>query len=243
MAEAAQPQTRWFSLSTWKDLISVSRDTFLLSLVVLMLVFPIAFNDLLVKAGFEEGSFIGFKWKAHLVNSDLALNEARAVINNLTQQNEKLSKALAEAQVRTNDPIEQDRLAKLEEENKKIKQASEKVVATVQGTIASNAALVEKAQSSTIDKVQWGVVYGGDTSLEAAKYEVGAIAQKYEIPNASIFFRQGSFRSVAIASDRADAEQLLAKAKSRRGDAYIVNMNKWCPRTEQKTGYAECINI
>jgi hypothetical protein len=242
MTEASQSQTKGSFLSTWKDVVALLRDTFLLALVVLLLAFPTTLNGLLVSAGFEEGSIVGFKWKAKLVDSDQALKEAQANITDLTTQNEKLSKALADAQARTNDPTEKLQLADLEEENKKLKQASAKVEANVQVTIASNAALVEKAQTATAANVQWGVVYGGDTNLDAAKYEVGAAAQKYGLTNASIFFRQGSFRSVATASDRAEAEQLLFKAKSRRSDAYIVNMSKWCSRTAQKAEYTECIS-
>ncbi|WP_428825132.1 hypothetical protein ACLIKD_11225 [Azonexus sp. IMCC34842] len=74
----------------------------------------------------------------------------------------------------------------------------------------------------------------------AAQYEVKSAAQKYVLTNTSIFFRQGSFRSVATAADRSDAEQLLFKAKNRRSDAYIVNLNTWCPNRTAKAGYTEC---
>lgn len=242
MAEASQQKSSGSFLSTWKDLVALVRDTFLLALVVLLLAFPTTFNSLLVSAGFEEGSIVGFKWKAKLVESDQALKEAQANITDLTTQNEKLSKALADAQAKSNDPSEKLLLTEIEEENKKIKLASAKVEANVQVTIASSAALVEQAQTSSSAIVQWGVVYGGDTDLAGAQYEVGTVAQQFGITNASIFFRQGSFRSVATASDRSEAEQLLFKAKSRRGDAYIVNMSKWCPRTAQKADYAECVS-
>src|SRR5947207_6195399 len=49
-----------------KDIIVVLRDATLLGLAGLLLVFPARFNDLLVSAGFEEGSIVGFKWKAKL---------------------------------------------------------------------------------------------------------------------------------------------------------------------------------
>ncbi|MBU1331155.1 MAG: hypothetical protein KJ884_15805 [Gammaproteobacteria bacterium] len=242
MSEESQPKKKSSFMSTWKDIVALLRDTSLLALLILLLAFPMTFNDLLVSAGFEEGSIVGFKWRAKLVNSDLALKEIQANNNDLTRQNENLSKALADIQEKINDPTEKVRLAELVEENNKLQQASAKVAINTQLTIASNAALVERAQTATAASVQWGVVYGGDTNLDAAKYEIGAVAQKYGLTNASIFFRQGSFRSVATASDRTEAEQLLLKAKSRRRDAYIVNLNNWCPRTEQKAEYSECIN-
>ena len=240
MANASNPDSKSTFLSTWKDLVALVRDTLLLALVVLLLAFPTTFNNLLVSAGFEEGSIVGFKWKAKLVESDQALKEAQANITDLTAQNEKLSRALAAAQARSGDPAEKLLLTKLEDENNKLKQASAKVEASVQVTIASNAVLVEKAQTSSGATLQWGVVYGGDTDLAAAQYEVETAAKKYGLTNTSIFFRQGSFRSVATAADRSDAEQLLFKAKNRRSDAYIVNLNTWCPNRTAKAGYTEC---
>ncbi len=242
MDEEVQPKRKWTFLNTWKDVVAVLRDTFLLALVVLLLAFPETFNGLLVNAGFEEGSIVGFKWKAKLVESDQALKEAQANITDLTTQNEKLSKELAGAQAKTNDPTEKIRLANLEEENKKLKRASVKVKASVQDTIDSSAALVEKAQTTMETNAQWGVVYGGETNLKAVKNKALEAEQQQGITNTSIFYRQGSFRSVAIASNYLEAMQLLIKAKIHRSDAYIVNMSKWCPRTQQKDGYAECTN-
>jgi len=243
MAEDSQKQNKDSILEVWKNLVSLLRDTLLLALGVLLLIFPTTFNGILVSAGFDEGSVVGFKWKAKLVDSDQALKESQANATNLAAQNEKLAKALSDTQAKSTDFSDKQLLAKLEEENQKLRLASAIVDANVQATIAANAALVEKAQTSSTTLIQWGVVYGGDTDLESAQYEVGKMAQKYEITNASIFFRQGSYRSVAIASDRSEAEQLLFKAKNRRSDSYIVNMSKWCPRTTPKDGYAECTNL
>jgi len=242
MADELTQENRQSILGIWKDLVALVRDTALLALGILLLVFPTKFNDVLVNAGFEEGSVVGFKWKAKLVESDQALKEAQANITDLAAQNEKLTKALTDVQAKSTDSIEKQRLTELEEENKKLKVASAKVEANVQATIAGNAALVEKAQTSSTTIVKWGVVYGGDTKLTSAQYEIGAIAKKFELTNTAIFFRQGSYRSVAIASNRSEAEQLLFKAKNRRSDSYIVNFGKWCPSTSQKDGYVECIN-
>ncbi len=229
-------------LGIWKDLVAVVRDTAILALGILLILFPTKFNDLLVNAGFEEGNVVGFKWKAKLVESDQALKEAQANITDLAAQNEKLTKALYDVQSKSIDSIEKQRLIELEEENKRLKITSARVEANIQTTIAGNAALVEKAQTSSSTIVKWGVVYGGDTDLASAQYETGSIAKKFELTNAAIYFRQGSFRSVAIASDRSEAEHLLFKAKNRRGDSYIVNVERWCPNISQKEGYVECVN-
>ncbi|MBR0565097.1 hypothetical protein J5J83_03070 [Azoarcus sp. L1K30] len=229
-------------LSAGKDLVSLLRDTLLLSLGILLIIFPATFNSILVGAGFEEGSVVGFKWKSRLVEADQALKDARASIADLTIQNAKLSEALVEAQKKINDPSDKERLAKLQEENSRLQVTSEKIEASVQATITSNASLVEKAQLSIGETSQWGVVYGGDTTLSAAQFETGTIARKLGLANVGIYLRQGSYRSVALASSRAEAEQLLYSARTRRGDAYIVDMARWCPRQVQRPDHHECLN-
>ena len=225
-----------------KDLVALFRDLALFILALLLLVFPATFNSILSNAGFEEGSFVGFKWKPKLLNADAALKEAQALITDLREQNDKMSKALAEAQSKLNDPALKEQYAKLEESNKQLNVASTRVEDSVASTIASNAPLVEKVQSAADKNSQWGIIFGGDATLDAAKYEVEKVAPKLEIPNASIYFRQGSYRSVSVVGSRSEAEQVLPKARQRRPDAYIVNMSAWCPNSNEKNGYRECVS-
>ena len=124
-------------------------------------------------------------------------------------------------------------------ENNRGTSASATVVSAIGRTLEATARLVQEAQSQ-IASGQWGIVYSGDNSLEGAQYEIGDIAQKYGLPNATVFRRQGVYRSVALVDDRAVAEEVLNKAKRRRGDAYIVRMSTWCPNTQVKEGYRDC---
>ena len=86
----------------------------------------------------------------------------------------------------------------------------------------------------------WGVVFGGDSTLDAAQYEVTTTAKKAGVANAQVFFRAGSYRSVIVFVNRADAEDALGKLKTVRDSSYIVNMNKWCYSSTQREGYYEC---
>src|SRR5205807_9823026 len=94
-----------------KDVVTLLRDSALFLFALLLLVFPNAFNTILTKAGFDERSFAGFKWKGKLVNSDSALKEARASITELKSQLDKTSKALEDAT--SNNPALKNSLAKL----------------------------------------------------------------------------------------------------------------------------------
>lgn len=227
------------ALAVWKDIVSLMRDSALLSLAVLLIVFPTTLNSILVNAGFEEGSLVGFKWKSKLVDSDAALNEARATISDLQNKNNKMIKTLTEANARLNDPLLKNRIAELEKENKKLNEVTRQVQASVSNAIASSAPLVNKALTQ-ISANKWGVVFGGDSKLEGAKHEVDVVAPNHNIPYAVIYLRKGSYRSVSVVSDRQQAVHILSRAKERRDDAYIVDMSKWCPDFIQKTGYLQC---
>jgi hypothetical protein len=86
----------------------------------------------------------------------------------------------------------------------------------------------------------WGLVFGGDTSLEAARHEVTKTAERMGIGPGEIFRRDGSFRSVKVYVSRAEAEDGLGRARSVRSSSYVVNMAKWCPTSTQREGYFEC---
>lgn len=223
-----------------KDTVGLLRDAALLVLVILLLIFPASLNDVLVRAGFEEGSLAGFKWKKQLVQSDKALVDANATISDLKSQLEKTSNALSEAQARIDDQGLRASLSKLATENQQVGDASAKVQASAQSTIASGASLVDKAQAAMSSKTSWAVVFGGDVSVNAAQDEIDR-AVKRGIGATAILFRQGSYRSVAFADSRSDAEQILGLARTFRSDAYVVSMSSWCPQRRDNGTYSECV--
>jgi hypothetical protein len=232
--------------STWlplgKDSVALLRDSALFVLVLLLLFFPNTFNTILSNAGFEEGSFVGFKWKPKLLDSDKALKETQGLIAELREQNDKLSKALGDAQSKLSDPALKEQYAKLEEANKQLNIASSQVEDSVASTIASNATLVEKVQSGVDTRTTWGVVFGADTTLDDAKHEVETVAPKLGLPNASIYFRRGLYRSVSVSGSRSDAEQALSRARQRPAGGELVDMTTWCPISNEKNGYRECVS-
>jgi hypothetical protein len=228
-------------ISTGKDLVSLLRDSSLLVLAILLILFPSTLSAILAKAGFVEGSVAGFKWKANLLASDAALKEAQATITDLQKKNDQFSKALLEAQTKINDPSLKENISKLEEENRRLKTSTEEAQASISNTIGSNTTLVDKELSEK-NIQRWGVIFGGDSQLMDAEYETKVIAPKLDIPNAVIFFRQGSFRSISLVKSQGLAKEVLLKAKSRRQDSYIVDMANWCSAPISKQGYTECKN-
>ncbi|HVT17780.1 MAG TPA: hypothetical protein VHQ90_16580 [Thermoanaerobaculia bacterium] len=133
------------TIGTGKDLVALLRDLSVLILAVLLIAFPATFNSVLVKAGFEEGSLVGFKWKANLAESDNALKQAQATISDLQLKNDELVKTLAAINAKTTKPPSKELIVQLEHDNNQLKIASQRVQSSVAETISANAPLLEKA--------------------------------------------------------------------------------------------------
>jgi hypothetical protein len=229
------------AISLAKDFGALLRDAMLFLFAILLLFNGPLVNRILTNAGFEEGSFGGFKWRSPLLKSDSALKDANATITDLRKQLDLATAALADAQTKLNDPVLKTSLDTLRKQSQEMSKATDAVQATVARTIDANASAIAQAEQSVGDRGgKWGVVFSGDATLDAARYEVGRVAQLNDLPNPTIFLRQGSFRSVAVVDTRPAAELALASARRRRSDAYIVTLSRWCATTVNKGDYFEC---
>lgn len=111
----------------------------------------------------------------------------------------------------------------------------------------SGVAMAPETQDALVNKVAlpstktaddaagtFAVIFGADKTLSEAEYETKKVA------NAQIFLRSGSYRSAVVASSRAEAEDVLGQIKKIKNDAYIVDMDKWCPNTARVDQHFEC---
>jgi hypothetical protein len=228
-------------ISNWKEAAAAARDTLLLLVTGLLILFPRQFNDILVRAGFEEGSLVGFTWKKQLVNSDAMLSEANSTITELKAQNAQLTAKLQELKSQVGSGEAKAAIDKLTAQSKALEASSDKVVSNVAITQKSYAELVNRAVTSSNEPARWAVVFGGDVSLPLAAHEVTLARDRLGIANGAVYLRQGSYRSVAMADSWAQAQTLTAKARTRRADAYVVNLDKWCPNVAARDGYQECV--
>lgn len=85
----------------------------------------------------------------------------------------------------------------------------------------------------------WGVVFGDDTTLDAARYEVDRGIGEQGLTGARVYLRDGAYRSVVPTSDHTKARKLLPLARRHRADAYIVKMSGWCPTTVDRGKFLE----
>lgn len=227
-------------VTTGKELVAMLRDAMLLLMAVILIAWPKTINSILVDAGFKKGNIAGLEWEANLAQSDSSLVQAQSTIADLKEQNEKFKKTLLEVSSKINDSEVKDKIESLDHLNSELIKNAEIAQTSVAKNISANSLFIQQAQTSRSELVNWGVVYGGDRTLDAAKDEIRTTATKLGFITAAIYHRQGSYRSVVTSVDRIEAEKVLNKAKVYRKDSYIVNMSNWCPNYTQKEDYFEC---
>lgn len=85
----------------------------------------------------------------------------------------------------------------------------------------------------------WGVVFGSDRTLEAARDELRR-ASRNGVEQTAIYLRNGYYASIALRADRAEAERILRMVRAFRSDAYVADMRTWCLRPQPLAGYVAC---
>ncbi|MCW9000160.1 MAG: hypothetical protein OQK04_15740, partial [Kangiellaceae bacterium] len=140
-------------ISVGKDLVALLRDSTIFILTVLLIVFPSKFNSILVAAGFEEGSFVGLKWKSNLEVTNEQLDQANEQITVLQAENDELLTALdiAKQQLEQangdNDGGELTlRIAELEKQNVQLKSDTQKIQSSVSQRVKSNLDFMQVAK-------------------------------------------------------------------------------------------------
>jgi hypothetical protein len=220
-----------------KDIVALLRDGALLALLLVLLLMPQRFNEVLGKAGVKEVNIAGVKWMA----TNDTLRDAEKTISDLKKLIKEMTPELEKVVAQTSDEVLKKSLVTLITESRPVQVASAEVEAAVKKTISINAPLVEKAQADVNTTSDWGVVFGSDVSFDAARNEIKKAADK-GIASADIYFRNGYYASIAVAESRATAQEYLSIVKSFRPDAYIASITTWCRNPEQRNGFVECQN-
>jgi hypothetical protein len=217
------------------DFVKFLKELSIPFILILIFFYPSTLNEVLVNAGFEEGSVAGFKWKTKLSESNDNIRDLKNQIEQLNKQNQSLVKAINDKQ-QSDKIYDQAWVDKLNINNVKLEVATDKVVTQANNFVTTSTDLLLKNKSNAI----WGVVFGGDKDLEGALYEVNIKAKQFDLTNTAVYFRKNSYRSVSIAKDNEDAKQLLEKARLKRPDSYIINLTTWCNNPKQEKDYIRC---
>jgi hypothetical protein len=232
-----------------KTLFEVLKQALLMVLLASLLFYPSLVGATLEKIGIQEGDIWGFKWKRSLIETDKKLVELEGENRNLVSKLKEASQTLDE-QARTLAAFqseaniegtgEADAASIIESAQQVIQmnlqavEQAESVSQSAQQLIIANTPLIESAEREIDSRLlRFGVVAGGDRTELAARDELRrAKAAGYE--STKIYQRQNSYRTVVIFPDRSTAGANLPtiKATMNRPDAYIVDLDSWCPTAE-----------
>ncbi len=223
-----------------RDIFSLLRDAAVFVLALLLLLFPTRLNEVLTRAGFEEGSIVGFKWKSQLVEADEALKEAQATIGTLQRQLQEASAALAAAREAVGEGSAlQQRIDGVERAGRALAQSTAAATQAVQSAISANAPLVERAQQSLPAPGGWAVVFGSDRSLAAAGDEI-ARARALGVQGTGIYRRNDWYASLAVVASHEEAAEYLQRVRTFRDDAYLTRFASWCRTPQPRDGHVDC---
>ncbi|MDD2725387.1 MAG: hypothetical protein PHH59_15380 [Methylovulum sp.] len=145
-------------ISISKEISSLFKELILLSLFIMLLIWPENFNSLLTRAGFEEGSVVGFKWKKQLDNTNNDLNGAKQIIEDLKLRINAANDVLKKVHASTNDAELKKELEYLVGKNEEASQAASTADTSIARTLQSNEPLITLAQQNLYsDSTSWGV--------------------------------------------------------------------------------------
>lgn len=105
-----------------------------------------------------------------------------------------------------------------------------KAVAITVGGPQQQELTLNKQQVESINSQSWGIVIGGDTTLESAQTEVNRAKNNgYDLIR--IYYRQKYYRTtIGNFPTREEAERANISVSAKiRDSSYVVNLNTWCP--------------
>lgn len=94
-----------------KDFLSLFKDGVLIAMFLLLIIFPSYFNTILERAGFTEGSMMGFSWKQKAIETKEVADSSQQLavdagirMEQMQQRMDSISKNLEKLAETNNDP-------------------------------------------------------------------------------------------------------------------------------------------
>jgi len=261
MTNPQQPKPLESKIKSWQAMLDLLKSGISSGLLILFLFYPAGIWFLLGRAGLdlEEINVFGSKVKKKAAKSTIELSTA---LNDAQISNEILKKNLSAAKesiIKVNDCFssaeklatcakDKDLLEQLVQQQSEISQAkanAQKSITAIEKTLSSNAKSINSAEALVAPQDgQWGIVFGGDTSEDAARDEINRAKAK-NVSSLAIYLRQASYRSVAMFGNKKEASRALSQLRGINAGAYVVELTTWCPSPKRiaRTGsyqFFEC---
>lgn len=240
-AGATRPARSRERLVYYREISTFLRDLLIAGLIVFCILRPDVVRSWLGALGVSKATVLGIELtpgsEQELAETIDTLRQQRdAAIFERNSFAEQAAAALREVErLKGTNPGLRGTIANLEAA---VRAPAPAPAATARGT-RLQAELVETARQSLGSEAGWAVVYGADRDLEAARAELDW-ARRNGLDDVAAVRRQNNYRSVAFAPDARAAEAVRDIVRRRRPDAYVVNLQTWCPNMVEVDGVREC---
>lgn len=238
--EAGTAQTRIGAARDWGRLV---RDILIAALVVFCIFNPPVVRGWLGELGVSQVSLFGIELTPRHEG------EIAAAVDTLTQERDVARferSVLVRVNQRAIDDFERTKAQMTPEQVA----AVERVIGNIRLETAADPMgraptpeiqqrLITGARREAPATASWGIVFGGDATRALIVEELGRVRGTV-LGNAQIVQRHNSYRSILQADSLTSAEQLLAIARQFNANAYVVNLDSWCPGRAPGEGYLVC---
>jgi hypothetical protein len=252
-----------------KDTVDLGRSVFdlaknlaLVAFIVVLLVWPSQIDRILRAVGIDEFEIFGLKGKTSLVSVAQQLRDQELASTTLRQQlanniqllnvvegeRDKLVTRFAELTGTgkvLSTPAAEDSAPLVRQAIDHAKAAIGSADSVSQGTkevLSDNSSAITSAQDAVGGSGGWAIVYSADTTEAAASPEIERVRKAVGSPQ--LYLRQGWFRGTLPFPSRAAAQAKLSVVRGlspNYKDAYIINLNTWCPSpTRTTSGVLDC---
>jgi len=226
-----------------KDALGLVRELIVIAVLLLLLMYPQAINDRLVKAGFTKADIAGFTWeKAQkaLEQTGEASQQVEAVTKKLLSVREsvdQLSQQSGDPQIRRSAEVLKTDLTQSLQTTRNTEQ-------DLKASLAVQETILQSAQPEGMQETgPWGIVISADKGVPEAQFDANR-ARSLGYGSVTVYYRKNWFRPVVEFPNLVEAQAALPRLRSEiRSSSYLVNMAKWCPVRNRigNEGVLQCV--
>jgi chromosome segregation ATPase len=222
-------------LATSRSVLALFRESAIIFLIVFILIWPDALQNILKRAGFSELDLGFLKWQKEIEAAKQDAQDANQILaqvqKDITETKESIEVIKNTADLK---PDTREEINKLTVKLEKSSDATTLARDNLQQNIALQNRIINEYQSAIpAETGPWAILVGADKDEKGARYEFKKFKES-GFDNVQIYIKSGWYRTAIVFDHRDNARRALSRIKEEIESAYIVNLTTWCPRSAEK---------
>jgi len=222
-------------LVTARSVLALIRESSIIILIMVVLLWPDALQSVLKRAGFSELDLGFLKWQKEIEAAQQDAQDANQILDQVQKDITETKETIESIRnVSSLDAETRENIDKLSMKLDKSYNATSAARDNLQQNIAVQSKIINEYQKmAPVENGPWAILVGADKDEESARVELNKFKRKgYE--NIQIYIKSGWYRTVIVFDNNEVANENLKTIKSSIESAYIVNLATWCPRSVEK---------